>query len=449
MLWKGVRMYGKTRSIAAFLTGVLLMCGAACITPAYAQETENASTVTYNNETALTENAAERTEAASSFEQSDDTVLADSAVEVQEETQLSEQIEEETTTQTRVVSWESGQDVTDRVGAATETPAADGNVIVVLDPGHDATHGGAYANGLREDELNLSIALYCREALSQYYGVTVYMTRETEDCPYPGTSAGDDNMNRVDYAKRVGADVYVALHCNSATATSANGFEIYYPNRNYDALISSDGMALAQELEKELASLGLYDRGVKVRSSEDNTLYPDGSLADYYGVIKRAKLNGFPGLIVEHAFLTNAGDAAFLSDDANRKKLGEADAEAIAAYFGLSKEAQPTETARPVETARPTETARPVETQSPDGYDYGDVNLDGAVAAEDALLALRHTVGLITIEDALRFSIADMNRDGAIGADDALEILRTVVGLIPEKRYIPSSEEPAAEEPAT
>ena len=64
--------------------------------------------------------------------------------------------------------------------------------------------------------MNFKIAQYCKEELQQYSGVTVYMTRNSVACPYPGTSSGEDNAKRVAYAQSVGANVYVSIHLNSA-----------------------------------------------------------------------------------------------------------------------------------------------------------------------------------------------------------------------------------------
>lgn len=211
--------------------------------------------------------------------------------------------------------------------------------VVVLDPGHDSSHAGARGNGLKEEELTLKIANYCRDELETYAGVKVYMTRTSASCPNTGTSSTDDNRARVEYAASIGADLYVSIHLNSNPSASASGAEVYYPNSNYLSWVGTEGKALASKIQSELAALGLSDRGIKIRNSEDNTLYPDGSLADYYGVIKRSKELGFPGVIVEHAFLTNAGDVSeFLSSDAGLKKLGIADANGIAGYLGLSKD---------------------------------------------------------------------------------------------------------------
>lgn len=221
--------------------------------------------------------------------------------------------------------------------ARISTRSRAGNVVVVLDPGHDSTHAGAQGlNGLHEETLNFKIAQYCKEELQQYSGVTVYMTRNSVACPYPGTSSGEDNAKRVAYAQSVGANVYVSIHLNSAGA-SANGAMVFYPNQSYRSDIGSQGQNLASQVLTQLKALGLKDNGVKIRDSESGDTYSDGSLADYYGVIRGSKKAGFPGIIIEHAFVTNASDAAFLSSEANLKKLGQADAAGIANYFGLVK----------------------------------------------------------------------------------------------------------------
>lgn len=209
-----------------------------------------------------------------------------------------------------------------------------GNVVVVLDPGHGGTDSGAVGNGLQEKDLNLKIAKYCKEELEQYSGVTVYMTRE--DDRYLGDRIGDaasDIANRVNKAKEWGADLLVSIHINSG---GGQGVEVYYPNSNYNATIGKDGEDSAQQILDELVKLGLKSRGIKIRSTEYDT-YPDGSLRDWYGIIRRSKLAGFPGIIVEHAFIDNESDAAKLKEESFLKQCGVADATGIANCFGLSK----------------------------------------------------------------------------------------------------------------
>ena len=102
------------------------------------------------------------------------------------------------------------------------------------------------------------------------------------------------------------------------------------------AIIGKDGEDSAQKILDELLKLGLKNRGIKIRSTEYDT-YPDGSLRDWYGIIRRSKLAGFPGIIVEHAFIDNESDAAKLKEESFLKQCGVADATGIANYFGLSK----------------------------------------------------------------------------------------------------------------
>ena len=59
--------------------------------------------------------------------------------------------------------------------------ARTGNIVVALDPGHDSSDAGARGNGLKEEELTLKIANYCKEELEQYDEVYVYMTRTSTD----------------------------------------------------------------------------------------------------------------------------------------------------------------------------------------------------------------------------------------------------------------------------
>jgi len=222
---------------------------------------------------------------------------------------------------------------------ADNLKGANSNVKVVLDPGHDGTHAGASGFGVQEADLTLKIATYCKEELSTYNGITVYMTRESASCP----AGGGDNTAcldaRANLAKNVGANVLVSFHLNTANGT-ARGVEVYYPNSNYNAQVGSNGQALAKKICDKLAALGLNYRGTLIRNASYDK-YPDGSAADYYGLIRRCKNNGIPGLIIEHAFLDNANDYyTYLSSDDKLKALGVADATAIAEYFGLTKGAQ-------------------------------------------------------------------------------------------------------------
>lgn len=61
---------------------------------------------------------------------------------------------------------------------------------------------------------------------------------------------------------------------------------------------------------------------------------------------------------------------------------------------------------------------------------YGDIDDDGIVGSNDALLALRYTLNIIALtpDQIVR---ADVNRDGKVDANDALMIMRMALGMIP------------------
>ena len=211
-----------------------------------------------------------------------------------------------------------------------------GNVVVVLDPGHGGKDPGTAHNGLVEKDLNLKIAQYCKNELKEYTGVTVYMTRETDILL--GNNASEDLWNRVAKAKGWGADLFVSIHINSG---GGKGAEVWYPTENYNANIGKQGKEVAQEIIEELKKIGLSTHGnggIYTKLADGSKYeYADGSSGDYYGIIRHSKNAGFPGIIVEHAFIDNEDDAAKLKDESFLKRCGVADATGIAKYFGLSK----------------------------------------------------------------------------------------------------------------
>ena len=232
--------------------------------------------------------------------------------------------------------------VSEEMGAAAGIRSAEkaGEIVVALDPGHDNRHGGTSGSGLTEQELTLKIAKYAKAELETYNGVKVYMTRTTAACPYPETgTSGACIEKRVQAAAKAGAKIYVSIHLNSGPA-SANGAEIIIPNSSWKPQLSTQGKELAEKILNELAAVGLNKRPTPIYSKDTtvNEKYPDGSISDYYSVQICAKEAGIPGIIVEHAFLSNANDVnKFLKTEAGLKKLGVADATGIAKYLGLSK----------------------------------------------------------------------------------------------------------------
>lgn len=253
----------------------------------------------------------------------------------------------------------AGGDMAELMTEVFPQNAGDGRVVVVLDPGHDARHCGAAGNGLREEELTLRIAQYCKEELEQYRNVTVYMTRNDGNCPDPRGN-GYCMKTRCNYAASVGADLLVSIHIDAGSLTRSGAMVIVAKNGVYRDDLSTKTHAVGEKILDELTKLGLASRGLYVRMSDspdEEYHYPNGAVADWYAITRDSIKVGVPGIIVEHCFISNPSDVAnFLSSEEKLKNLGVADATGIARYFNLSKRSAVTDAMRDDSTELYTDT---------------------------------------------------------------------------------------------
>lgn len=88
---------------------------------------------------------------------------------------------------------------------------------------------------------------------------------------------------------------------------------------------------LANLILDNLNQAGFIRNGIQSRPSSGNPS------ADYYTALDEAAKAGMPSMIIEHCYISNAEDAAFISNLENQYKAGAADATGIAQYYGLKK----------------------------------------------------------------------------------------------------------------
>lgn len=201
--------------------------------------------------------------------------------------------------------------------------------VVVLDPGHGGKFTGAMYNGLIEKDVALKLAVYAKEYLETYYPqLSVHLTRE-EDMEFDAELA-KDLENRVQLGKELGADVFVSLHLNASAAHNIQGAEVLCPHREN---VKEESFFLANAILDELAELGLKRRGIVTRNSND-TVDENGNPVEYYAINRHAANRNMIGIIIEHCFMDNETDQKYLADDEALRRLAEADARGIAAYFG-------------------------------------------------------------------------------------------------------------------
>lgn len=153
-------------------------------------------------------------------------------------------------TRSAVMNFQStrGLDVDGEVGPTTwntlfGTSSSGGNGVtsnmkkIFIDPGHGGSDPGASGNGLDEKNVVLSISKKIGNILVSK-GFEVRFSRSTDIA----VSLSDRSAQ----ANAWGADLFVSIHCNSATASSANGTECYtHPTSNSSTKLLSKNMASA------------------------------------------------------------------------------------------------------------------------------------------------------------------------------------------------------------
>ena len=189
--------------------------------------------------------------------------------------------------------------------------------IIALDAGHGGTDPGAQGNGKSEADLTWKIVAACKNKL-EAYGFKVVLAREQS-----GGYSGNDYLYRVQRCVSQGAQAFVSFHINSGSPV-AHGAEVYAPTANeYD--YTQVSVELANKVMNNLASMGLSYRGVFQME-----------VGDEFAVIRCAREQGIPGILIEHGFISNAGDVLNYFSDEGCRRLGEADADAIIAQFPKS-----------------------------------------------------------------------------------------------------------------
>lgn len=185
--------------------------------------------------------------------------------------------------------------------------------IIVIDVGHGGSDPGKVsADGIREKDVNLQIALYLKDYLiAQDY--TVYMTRET-DCGLYDSSVKNkktsDLNNRIQFFKDKNAFCVISIHQNSYPDTIQHGAQTFYFTG------STEGKILAEAVQDSL---------LKFDDTNTRQIKP----SDSYYLLKHSPV---PSIIVECGFLSNPEETAKLTDVNYQKQLAYAISLGICRY---------------------------------------------------------------------------------------------------------------------
>ena len=204
--------------------------------------------------------------------------------------------------------------------------------LIAIDPGHGGNDPGASGNGLQESTLTWKIASALRERLVAN-GVGVYFTKTQNE-------SVSSIKERVLRAISSGAKALVSVHIDANDkGTSAEGAHVLTPNNSsYNNYLHAQGRKLGGYILQNIAKLGIKNDGYLERNypqdGSSQARYADGSVADYYGIVRYSRQRGMLGVIVEHGFITNVHDAALFASDSFLRKLGQADADGIIQMYG-------------------------------------------------------------------------------------------------------------------
>lgn len=225
-------------------------------------------------------------------------------------------------------------------------PKGDGQVVVVLDPGHGGIDPGAERDGQSEAALMLTFARELKEALLRDGRFQVVMTRE-EDVFVPLET-------RTSIAREAGADLFLSLHADALAEGDAQGATIYtLADEASDA--ASEALAERHDRDDLLAGVDLTEQDDVVAevlmdmARTETQPRTDRLAAAVVGAIKAAELRmhrhphqegGFsvlkspdiPSALLEVGFLSSDRDFKRLSNPAWREKLAQAVVQGIIAW---------------------------------------------------------------------------------------------------------------------
>ena len=186
---------------------------------------------------------------------------------------------------------------------------------IIIDAGHGGFDGGAQAaDGTLEKNINLSISLKLKEFL-ELGGFNVIMTREVDSGTEMdseqsiGKRKVSDMKERLKIINSNPDAIFVSIHLNKFTTSSAKGTQVFYSQNN------EKSKELAQSIQSVVINQLQQDNS-RVIKKGDKSIY----------LLKNAKI---PAVIVECGFLSNEQELSLLKQEDYQKKI------AFCVYCGI------------------------------------------------------------------------------------------------------------------
>ena len=168
-------------------------------------------------------------------------------------------------------------------------------IKIFIDQGHNPpgqVNAGAEGFGLNEGEITYTVGAYLADMLDSDPRFEVRTSRNSPE-DVLGTSNSSSLAARVQAANSWPADYFISIHVNANVNPAINGTEVYVYRTN------TEGYYLGEAVLNEIvAVVGTKNNQVRINPG----LY----------VLRRTSM---PAILVELAYITNAGDAQKLREE--------------------------------------------------------------------------------------------------------------------------------------
>lgn len=184
---------------------------------------------------------------------------------------------------------------------------------VIIDAGHGGADAGAVAStGLKEKNINLSLARKVKQLASEY-GVNVVLTRDGDELAGGKKTIQASLHYRSAISAEKQADLFISLHTDAGSGTNLPGFHIYVSKEN--------------ALFPQSARLGgvLIDALKPSYTTGEDLLEKEG----HVWVLRAATV---PAVLILCGNIDNERDRAFISDEANQEKIARDILQGIVRY---------------------------------------------------------------------------------------------------------------------
>jgi N-acetylmuramoyl-L-alanine amidase len=189
--------------------------------------------------------------------------------------------------------------------------------IVCLDPGHGGIDDGASRNGIKEQDINMAVALLVKEMLEEQTDIHPILSRTDE--------YGPKSLDRAAQASSE-ADMLVSIHCNTygeqGIDNEVHGTEVHY---SPDQILADNPRFRLDS--SELAAI-LLDSVCKAAGSKSRGLFDKTDLV----ITSNATI---PCVLVEMGFMSNAEERKKLNSQEYQQMLARGIYNGIVAAFDI------------------------------------------------------------------------------------------------------------------